>query len=238
MTQNRLFAFGCSHTFGYALPDVVQYMQEHQGEIYPTKFGKNHSFGSRYAWPQVLAKRLNLECYNYGCCGASGTETVWLFTQCLQHDMISAGDTVVVQWPSFQRTGIFYQETGTERTGTPSRRFWPGNLEDKKATVFYYDYYDEYDFAVQRWREIILVDLVCQARGIRCYHMLVNEELGPEAVELETLTQNIKIDFVPIDYNPGDSPPWIVDTARDGHHYGVESHKLIADKWEKFICPR
>ena len=60
--MTNLFAFGCSHTFGYALPDVVQYMDTHQGEIYPNKFGKNYNFGSKYSWTQILAQKLNLEC--------------------------------------------------------------------------------------------------------------------------------------------------------------------------------
>ena len=233
--MTNLFAFGCSHTFGYALPDVVQYMEEHQGEIYPNKFGKNYNFGSKYSWTQILAKKLNMECYNYGCCGANSKEVVWYFTQCLNHNMISKGDTVVILWPGFQRTGIFYNRQHDDLTSSPSRRMWHSSTTDKKANVFFYQYYDEYDFALQRWREIILVDLLCKERGINCYHNLTGEELSPKDVELDLITKNMNIDFVPLDYKPGFSPPWIVDTAHDGAHFGVESQKLIADKWYKFI---
>lgn len=227
--KTNLFAFGCSHTYGYGLPDVVQYMNSK--EIYPTKFGENYNFGSKLAWPQLLADKLNLTCYNYGCCGANSKEVVWIFTQCLQHNMISNRDTVTILWPAFARTGIFHYDGCV-----PSDRQWLDKL-DKKDTVFYTDYYDEYDFAIQRWREIILVDLICKERGINCYHGLVNKELTPKEVGLESLTKNMNIDFTPMDA-PGNSSSWIIDKALDGDHHGVGSHKLIADKWNTFIKGR
>ncbi len=69
--------------------------------------------------------------------------------------------------------------------------------------------------------------MLCKERGINCYHGLVNKELTPKEVELESLTKNMNIDFTPMD-----AP---IDKALDGEHHGVGSHKLIADKWNTFI---
>jgi len=197
--KSNLFAFGCSHTFGYGLPDDEMMLISNKGAqqffepTLPITFGKKYNYGSKLAWPQHLADKLNLTCYNYGFCGANSKEVVWIFTQCLQHNLISNGDTVTILWPAFTRTGIFhYNPDNILFVDIPSDRQWL-----HKNNVFYTDYYDEYDFAIQRWREIILVDLLCKERGINCYHGLVNKELTPKEVGLESITKNMKIDPAP-----------------------------------------
>ena len=232
--MSNLFAFGCSFTHGYGLPDVVQYMTGN--EIYPTKFGKNYNFGSKLAWPQLLANKLNFECYNYGCCGASGKEVVRLFTQCLQHNMISNKDTVAILWPTFSRTGIFENDplSNSSDTNLITNRIWADSGEGR-SKVFYYSYYNEYDFAIQRWQEIILVDLLCKERGINCYHSTINKELTPAEVGLESITKNMNIDFIQVGSTKGRESPFIVDAAADGKHHGPKSNELIASKWFSFI---
>jgi hypothetical protein len=224
--MSNLFAFGCSHTYGYGLPDVVQYMTGK--EIYPTKFGKNYNFGSKFAWPQLLANKLNLECYNYGCCGANGKEVVWLITQCLQHNMIFNKDTVAILWPAFSRTGIFENDPLCNPSSQViTNRIW-ADKGNKRSKVFYYSYYNEYDFAIQRWQEIILVDLLCKERGINCYHSTYNKELTPAEVGLKSITKNMNIDFM-------QGSPWSVDFSADGKHHGPKSNELLASKWFNFI---
>jgi len=200
-------------------------------EIYPTKFGKNYNFGSKFAWPQLLANKLNLECYNYGCCGANGKEVVWLITQCLQHNMIFNKDTVAILWPAFSRTGIFENDPLHIHSDDAriTNRIW-ADKGDKRSKVFYYSYYNEYDFAIQRWQEIILVDLLCKERGINCYHSTHNKELTPAEVGLKSITKNMNIDFMQVD-----TSPFLVDAAADGMHHGPKSNELIASKWFNFI---
>ena len=228
--MNNLFAFGCSHTFGYGLRDVIPYMDYYEDWDKSTDFEDNYTFASKLAWPQILANKLKLKCHNYGYCGASSKEVVRIFTQCLQRNKILTNDTVTILWPAFLRTGIFHK---SKTLNCRSERLWP-SAKDKKSAEFFFHYYDEYDFAIQRWQEIILVDLLCKDRGINCYHTLVNEELHPKEVELDQITKNMNIDYIPIE-SPRLSSNWIVDKARDGMHYGVESHKLIANKWHTFI---
>ena len=49
--MNRLVTFGCSHTFGQALPDVWDSKKEEH---------LFHNGASKYAWPQLLANKLNI----------------------------------------------------------------------------------------------------------------------------------------------------------------------------------
>mgnify|MGYP003309481114 CR=1 FL=1 len=65
--MTRLIAFGCSHTYGQALPDIW----DHKKNKEITTQGP-----SKYAWPQILSDKLNLECINLGSPGASNKE-VW-----------------------------------------------------------------------------------------------------------------------------------------------------------------
>lgn len=76
--MSRVIAFGCSNTFGQALPDI------HPENRVPSKF----------AWPALLANNLNMECYNLGIPGASNTlimDTIMMFP-------FNTKDIVVVCW--------------------------------------------------------------------------------------------------------------------------------------------
>jgi len=58
----RLIAFGCSYTYGAGLEDCFTPPIGH-GPI-PSKF----------AWPQLVANELNMECINMSSSGASNKE--------------------------------------------------------------------------------------------------------------------------------------------------------------------
>ena len=51
----RLVAFGCSYTYGEALPDC-----------YDPATGRAGPHPSMFAWPKLLADKLNVECVNCG----------------------------------------------------------------------------------------------------------------------------------------------------------------------------
>jgi len=88
--MTRLVTFGCSNTFGVALPDVWDYKKQQQ---------INEHGPSKYAWPQLLADRLNLECVNLGIPGASNKE-IW-------HTIVNIEfhqtDIVIILWTWYDR---------------------------------------------------------------------------------------------------------------------------------------
>ena len=77
----RLITFGDSNTYGQALPDCYW---DKPGLIGPSKF----------AWPQLLADKLGMECHNAGIPGSSN--------KLIMHQLMSfpllPTDTVVVLW--------------------------------------------------------------------------------------------------------------------------------------------
>jgi len=88
--MTRVITFGCSNTFGVALPDVWNYAK---------KQAITDRGPSKYAWPQLLANKLNSECINLGIPGASNKQ-IW-------HTIITTTfhqtDIVIVLWSWYDR---------------------------------------------------------------------------------------------------------------------------------------
>lgn len=63
--HKRLITFGCSYTYGHGLADC--HVPRNNAGPHPSKF----------AWPQLLADRLNLECVNLGKPGGSNKLMWW-----------------------------------------------------------------------------------------------------------------------------------------------------------------
>ena len=89
----RLVAFGCSFTRGTALDDVWDF--KNNKSIYPHP--------SKYAWPQLLANELNLECLNLGKGGLSN-KAIW-------HEAVNFNfqqlDLVIIHWSFLDRYHFF-----------------------------------------------------------------------------------------------------------------------------------
>ena len=74
----RLVTFGCSFTYGSALADTYEFTPG----------------PSIYAWPNIFAKELNLECVNKVIPGASNKEILHY----IQNFEFRSNDTVCVLW--------------------------------------------------------------------------------------------------------------------------------------------
>jgi hypothetical protein len=97
--MTRLVAFGCSYTRGTALDDVWNF--EKNCSIFPQP--------SKYAWPQLIADELNVECINLGKGGYSN-KAIW-------HTIINfdlkPSDIVFVHWSFLDRYHYYEnKETG------------------------------------------------------------------------------------------------------------------------------
>ena len=93
----RLVTFGCSHTFGAGLPDVWDF--ENHTPIFTQG-------PSKYAWPQLLADKLNIECVNAGQPGASNKE-VWYH---IINTKFKKNDIVIILWPQLPRWCIIRKD--------------------------------------------------------------------------------------------------------------------------------
>ena len=121
----RLVAFGCSNTFGQALPDVWNDGKAVSGIV---------NDPSIYAWPRILADKLNLECVNLGIPGASNKEIWW---NIINYNFLKT-DLVFIFWSTFDRTCIIEEDDLNSI----------GNWE-RKHKIFFTTYHNKFDQYIQ-----------------------------------------------------------------------------------------
>jgi len=83
----KLITAGCSYTYGHGLKDCF---------IPPNGYGPEPS---QYAWPAVLAKKLNIECVNLALPGGSNS---YIVQQVTNYEP-TIDDVVVILWSFFTR---------------------------------------------------------------------------------------------------------------------------------------
>jgi hypothetical protein len=108
-----LHTFGCSITQGFALPDVVKPAVDETGRVLTDKevierkihWSDIHLYQpSNYAWPQLLANKLNVPVNNYARRGACFQQ---IARQCaVGVKDIKPGDTVIVMWTYLSRLSL------------------------------------------------------------------------------------------------------------------------------------
>ena len=123
----RLVAFGCSFTFGDALPDTWDYEKK--------KLDRNKG-PSKFAWPQLLADKLNIECLNNAHGGASNDD---IFELILNFNF-QQDDIIIILWTFISRISIFRENGECYRI----RKFDAPRTYNKSNTYYKY-FYQETD---------------------------------------------------------------------------------------------
>ena len=132
----RLVAFGCSNTFGQSLPDVWDY-EKNEGIF--------NQGPSKYAWPQLLADKLNVECINNGIPGASNKE-IW-------YNIVNAefenDDIIIILWSHLNRYCLIQKnkimQLGTWMVMDQLRRWCFSQKQREQTKTFFKYFYNEYD---------------------------------------------------------------------------------------------
>jgi len=106
--MGRLVAFGCSYTYGHGLPDCL--MAKGRAGRKPSKF----------AWPHLLAKKLDKQLYNAGIPGASNK----LIMDTVINFPLKPTDTVVILWTYLNRHCILSH-----------KKLEPGSKLDNEVSV-------------------------------------------------------------------------------------------------------
>lgn len=105
--MTKLHTFGCSITQGFALPDVVQPLSEQQIQDLgrPFHWTDVHLYRpSEYAWPSVLAAKLNIPVINHARRGACFQQ---IARQCaVGVKDIQPNDIVIVMWTYLSRLSL------------------------------------------------------------------------------------------------------------------------------------
>lgn len=146
--MNRLVAFGCSHTFGYALPDTIQ----------------DPSKPSELAWPSILSKDLGLELVNKGLTGISNHRILFEILNSELHE----SDLVIIFWTNMHRSVIFNNKCDMVDIGS-----WKSD----DTTRSYFELHSNMDLAVSTLLDIHHAELFCNRNGITTKHFLLMDRL-------------------------------------------------------------
>ena len=188
----RLIAFGCSFTRGTALDDVWDF--EKSCSIFPQP--------SKYAWPQVIADELGLECINLGKGGYSN-KAIW-------HTIINFDfqpkDVIFIHWSYLDRYHFF------ENKKTSYIVDHKGNTPRDKA--FFKYLHSEYDMLNDMYMRVNHIDNLLQNH--KRYHLQIDKTVAPKwnCVEMQDVyLNNYKIKY---------------PRANDKSHPGIQAHREFA----------
>lgn len=225
--MSNLYAFGDSCTYGYGLPDVW-HENVHDEYRCPT-YNPYSSGASSYAWPNILAKKIDRQCYNFGTPGASNKEILWRFQHVLPD--IKTDDMVVFLWSWFDRHCILREDFETTFNVSIGRTKNCNGKNIKKSAIYNDLFVDPHDMLVSNWTRIHYAHLACKSIGMSSYHMFgpnITHEylLPPKFIDLN----DMNIIYTNLHYIEDEFPK-----ALDEDHPGIEAHEYISDLFYELI---
>lgn len=201
--MDKLFAFGCSHTYGEGLSDCLNYKSDRGGEHMP-----RHP--SQYAYPALLGEMLDKKVVNLGRPGCSNR---YIANQILNTD-ISKKDIVVILWTEFDRSTVFLKDLETTKHIRPT--------DFSKTSNYYYKWvHNPYNSFLESLEAINLAN----------YNLQEHPHVFNFIVGMRTEENSIFTDYKYPTWHKVDlinQSLHYVDKAADGNHPGPESQKLIA----------
>ena len=196
----RLIAFGCSNTYGQALPDNI--------------VGENNAAppASKFAWPSVLAEKLNIEYVNKGMPAASNK----LISHVIRNTNFQDDDIVIVLWSYVDRWCIIDKDGDQDWTSHGNNIIAPW-VKNRASKHYFRFLYNEVDHMIETNHRIDYANLYLKSLGLKQFHSSVESIVHPSLFD---------IDFDTIRH---------IDWAADNGHPGLEAHKAIAEKFYKRI---
>ena len=201
--MSRLFAFGCSHTYGEGQVDCL--VNKKNGNPSPTP--------SQYAWPALLGKKLDKEVVNLGRGGASNR----YISEAILNANIQKDDVVVVLWTEINRSTVFRRSNIIRSTNIHP------NYITKLAENYYKWIHDPYNSFLESLEAINLANYHLQNNPY-VYNFKANFNSKFQTNTNDILYEYPKWNKVTL---INQSLHW-VDLAADEDHPGPESQKLIA----------
>jgi hypothetical protein len=194
----RLVAFGCSLTYGYGLEDC-----------YNTEY-----FGpSKFAWPNLIASELQIECINKGETGSSNTKIlVETLSTTFEKD-----DIVIFLW-SYINRGVVITSPET------SINIMPTITHPLKKS--FYQVHNQYDLLMASVLAINHATIFLVNKGIKVHNFYVDRLFNSQQNDCKLITLLKDIDLIWVDLHK-----LKIDLANDKIHPGILSQKEIS----KFI---
>lgn len=202
--NKKLYAFGCSYTYGHGLEDCIV------GEVEPAKIP------SQLGYANIVGEAINRDVLNLSDCGSSNKQITHHVKNV--YKKINSDDAVICQWSFMDRYMIFdtNSHNNIEKLGP-----W---IDTKPSKSYYKFIHTDLDCITMTSWYINYTDLMIKSRGttkvlhtlppvLDYSHMVMLRELIDDTVVCteDCLTQHH------------------IDTALDNNHPGQKSHNEFAE---------
>ena len=197
----RLIAFGCSFTYGVGLADC--FTPPYGAGLVPSKF----------AWPQLVANELNMDCINMSSPGSSNKEIL----NTLLNFKFEPTDVIIVMWSFINRWCILKDQTSF------SRVVYSGFGED--AALQYDKIFTIEDLQLDFIYRANFAKMFLDNKNLKNYHLSVNPTMFcPKVMPVWNTVTISKIDLQFI----SQYVPPALDIANGNPHPGPGAHQILA----------
>lgn len=225
-----ILAVGDSFTFGAELPDVPMNLGYHGNDYYNEKTHQQEiASPSKYAWPALLAKKLNTDVVNLGLVGGSNDR---IFRLAVKETVKKKYDLVVCAWTSVDRFDVTLNGNDlalSAGTSTHWRKEFPW------VTEYVANHYNR-EFSEEKWLTQVLA-LQAYFDSIDQPYLFVKSIIIPITTSNLFLTKQINLQNC-VEWNSS-MQQWCVGCPiGDDGHFLEEGHELVAEKVFKFLQER
>lgn len=200
----RLVAFGCSFTYGQGLEDCF---------VPPLWPGP---IPSKFAWPQLVANEMNMDCINMSRPGSSNKEIL----NTLLNFKFNSTDVVVIMWSFLERWCKIKNYTSIDRLIQTSEGNDLNNILSQYDKVFTFE-----DMQLDFIYRANFAKLYLDNKNLKNYHLSVNPpECCPKVMPVWNTVNVVNIDLLLI----SNLTPKALDVATGCPHPGPEAHRIVA----------
>lgn len=202
--MNKLITYGCSFTYGEGLSDCWNIKTKKAGDK-----------PSKYAWPHLLSKKLNV---SYDNRGKPGTSNKFICNSIL-NTKFDTNDLVVILWTFFNRTCILENQnmplriinSDVENYDISARQ---RNFSKEWFKTFYYTY----DTLFENYLKINYTNAHLNNQNVKVCNFILDRNLNFEI----PIWNNVDCVPIHLDYD--------LPLAMDNKHPGIQAQGNIADK--------
>ena len=199
----RLITFGCSFTYGHGLEDC--FTPPYGAGLVPSKF----------AWPQLVANDLNMDCVNMSSPGSSNKEIL----NTLLNFKFNSTDVVVIMWSFIERWCKIKNYTSIDRLTQTSMENDPNVLTQYDKVFTFEDMQLDFIYRAN------FAKLYLDNKNLKNYHLSVH----PPFCFPKVMPVWNTVDFVDINLSLISSwTPKALDTGKFGGHPGPDAHRIVA----------
>lgn len=210
--MKRLVTFGCSFTYGMGLEDC--YIPDDPWHICTGRPGPEPSM---YAWPQLTANALKMDCVNLGQAGISN--------KTIAHKILTTefkkSDTVAIMWTFFSRTSVI-RESGIEEISV-----W---RDERTSRVYYKVLHTDENSIFDNYEHINFCNFYLKDKVAKIVNVLAMKSITDlrESDFAAPHWNTVNLDLVMDEYHK-------FPLSQDGIHPGAEAHQAFSQRLLKNI---